>query len=108
MRERLDETLKIAGKHKSVGAQVQLLTLSGFFHMENQQFLKGLEELAKARELCEEKGFEAQIKKLDKDIEKVQKRIETSIEVSTETPEQKLKRIEGYIEECQRIVLASK
>jgi len=108
MRERLDETLKIASKHKSVGAQVQLLTLSGFFHMENQQFLKGLEELAKARELCEEKGFDAQIKKLDKDIEKVQRRIETSIEVSTETPEQKLKRIEGYIEECQRIVLASK
>ncbi|MHA1480361.1 MAG: tetratricopeptide repeat protein, partial [Candidatus Thorarchaeota archaeon] len=39
MRERLDQTLKIASKHKSVGAEVQLLTLSGFFHMENQQFL---------------------------------------------------------------------
>lgn len=108
MRERLDQTLRIASKHKSVSAQVQLLTLSGFFHMENQQFLKGLEELAQARELCEEKGFEVRIKQLDKYIEKIQRRIETSIEVSTETPEQKLKRIEGYIEECQRIVLASK
>ncbi len=108
METRLDQTLEIARKHNSIGAQVQLLTLKGFLDVENQQFLKGLENFAIARELAVEKGFESRVEQIDKHIDKIQQRIETSIHAGSESIDKKLKRMQGYIEECQRVVLASK
>jgi len=108
MEERLEQTLHLAESTHSYGAQVQLMMLHGLLRMENQQFLKALEELAKARELGFEKGFNTRVDLIDKHIEKVNRRIEASINPATETVDQKVKRLQDYIEECQRVVLASK
>ncbi len=108
MEERLEQTLSIAESTNSFGAQVQLMTLRGLLHMENQQFLRSLEELAKARDLGFEKGFNTRVELIDKYIEKVNRRIDASIDQVSESVEQKVKRLQDYIEECQRVVIASK
>lgn len=108
MEERLEQTLDLAESTNSYGAQVQLMMLHGLMQMENQQFLRALEELAKARELGFLKGFNTRVEMIDKHIERVNRRIESSINPAAESVEQKVKRMQDYIEECQRVVLASK
>ncbi|MFW9920210.1 MAG: tetratricopeptide repeat protein [Candidatus Thorarchaeota archaeon] len=108
MEERLAQTLNLAENTNSYGAQVQLMMLHGLLRMENQQFLKALEELAKARELGFLKGFNTRVDLIDKHIERVNRRIDASINPATESVDQKVKRLQDYIEECQRVVLASK
>ncbi len=108
MEEKLEQTLSLAESHNSYGAQVQLMMLHGLLRMENEQFLKALEELAKARELAFEKGFNSRVQTIDKHIEKVNQRIDASINASGVNVDQKIKRLQDYIEECQRVVLASK
>jgi len=108
MEERLGQTLSLAESTNSYGAQVQLMTLHGLMQMENQQFLRSLEELATARELGFEKGFNTRVELIDKYIEKVNRRIESSIDPNVESVDQRVKRMQDYIEECQRMVLASK
>ncbi len=108
MEERLEQTLHLAESTNSYGAQVQLMMLHGLLRMENQQFLKALEELARARELGFSKGFNTRVELIDRHIERVNRRIESSINPATESVDQKVKRLQDYIEECQRVVLASK
>lgn len=108
MKQDLDQALELAEQHNLHGALVELLILQGFFYVENQEFTKGFEDLLAARRLCEEKGFVARKMSVDQQIDKIRARMDSSQEHAPETIEQKMRRFQDYIEDCERIVLASR
>ena len=109
MKERLDETLELARKTNSFGALSELLLLHALLLEEDQDLEGALEELDKAKQLCSEKGFSARRKTIEKHIERIQTNMQSvSIPAQALTVEEKVKRLQKYIEDCQRLVLASK
>ncbi len=108
MKQDLDQALELAEQHKLYGALLELLILQGLFNVENQEFAKGFDDLLAARRLCEEKGFVARRMSVDQQIDKIRARMDSSQEHAPETIEQKMRRFQDYIEDCERIVLASR
>lgn len=109
MKELLDETLELSRKTDSFGALAELLLLNALLLEQDQNPNGALEELEKAYQLCSEKGFVARRKTVEKHINRIQENMQ-SISVPTQplTVEEKVKRLQKYIEDCQRLVLASK
>jgi hypothetical protein len=109
MKERLDETLELARKTNSFGALSELLLLHALLLEEDQNLEGALEELENAHQLCSEKGFAARRKTVEKHIDRIQNNMKSvSIPAQPLTVEEKVKRLQKYIEDCQRLVLASK
>jgi tetratricopeptide (TPR) repeat protein len=109
MKERLDETLELARKTNSFGALSELLLLHALLLEEDQNIESALEELEKAKQLCTEKGFVARRKTVEKHMERIQTNMQSvSIPAQALTVEEKVKRLQKYIEDCQRLVLASR
>jgi hypothetical protein len=109
MKERLDETLELAGKTNSFGALAELLLLHALLLDEDRKSKTALEELENARQLCSDKGFPARLKTIEKHIDRIKERMQSSpAPPQMLTVEEKVKRLQKYIEDCQRLVLASK
>jgi tetratricopeptide (TPR) repeat protein len=109
MKERLDETLELARKTNSYGALSELLLLHALLLDEDGKPKSALEELENAKQLCSEKGFTARLNTVEKHIDRIQESMQSiSVPAQALTVEEKVKRLQEYIEDCQRLVLASK
>ncbi|MBD3407507.1 MAG: tetratricopeptide repeat protein [Candidatus Lokiarchaeota archaeon] len=108
MENQLSQVLTLADKHKLVGAEIELKVLHGLLLVESGELVKGLNELNSACDICQERGFEKRISTIEKQTKRVKKRLESSADTRSEKIEDKVKRMQEYIEECQRLVLAGK
>lgn len=107
MQRTLHQALNLAETHNLHAPLVELMVLNALFHVESQNPERGLELLKEAKEVCHKKGFESREKTIVSLMEDIHIRLESDA-TSTETVEAKLKRLQEYIEDCQRVVLASK
>ncbi len=108
MEKKLKQVLELAAKTNSFGALAELTILSALLCIENQDPRSALEELSRARKICIDKGFARRTDTIDRHVERIERSLESSSGAQPQSVEDKVRRMHKYIEECQRLVLASK